>query len=76
VPTKNSWMYRDYVVRAFNQDLPIDRFFLEQLAGDLIDPRVDPSTGRNESLIATMALRRCRRGSHSRGNCQRHRYRQ
>lgn len=57
VPTKNSWMYRDYVVRAFNQDLPIDRFFLEQLAGDLIDPRVDPSTGRNESLIATMALR-------------------
>lgn len=57
VPTKNGWMYRDYVVRAFNQDLPIDRFFLEQLAGDLIEPRVDPSTSRNESRVATMALR-------------------
>lgn len=57
VPTKNSWMYRDYVVRAFNHDLPIDRFFLEQLAGDLIEPRVDSETRRNESLIATMALR-------------------
>jgi hypothetical protein len=28
------WKYRDYVVRAFNDDRPYDRFLLEQLAGD------------------------------------------
>jgi mono/diheme cytochrome c family protein len=28
------WRYRDYVIRAFNDDKPFDRFILEQLAGD------------------------------------------
>ena len=31
---KNAWIYRDYVVRAFNEDIPYDRFITEQLAGD------------------------------------------
>jgi mono/diheme cytochrome c family protein len=31
---KNAWIYRDYVVRAFNEDLPYDRFIQEQIAGD------------------------------------------
>jgi hypothetical protein len=31
---KNAWVFRDYVVRAFNQDTPYDRFVREQLAGD------------------------------------------
>lgn len=31
---KNAWVYRDYVVRAFNEDKPYDRFVFEQLAGD------------------------------------------
>ena len=31
---KNAWIYRDYVVRAFNEDLPYDQFVREQLAGD------------------------------------------
>ena len=30
----NAWRYRDYVIRAFNDDKPYDRFILEQLAGD------------------------------------------
>ncbi|EMI57792.1 DUF1553 domain-containing protein [Rhodopirellula sallentina] len=30
----NMWRYRDYVVRAFNDDKPYDRFVLEQIAGD------------------------------------------
>jgi len=30
----NAWRYRDYVIRAFNDDKPFDRFILEQLAGD------------------------------------------
>ncbi|NUN97556.1 MAG: DUF1553 domain-containing protein [Candidatus Omnitrophica bacterium] len=33
--------YRDYVIRAFNEDLPYDRFLLEQLAADLLDPGPD-----------------------------------
>ena len=31
---KNAWIYRDYVVRAFNEDKPYDQFVCEQLAGD------------------------------------------
>lgn len=31
---KLTWVYRDYVIRAFNEDLPYDRFVREQLAGD------------------------------------------
>ena len=31
---KNAWMYRDYVVDAFNSDKPYDQFIREQIAGD------------------------------------------
>lgn len=41
------WRYRDYVIDAFNQDKPYDRFLLEQLAGDEI---AEPT---RDSLIAT-----------------------
>lgn len=37
------WRYRDYVIRAFNADMPFDRFVLEQLAGDEL-PEVTPET--------------------------------
>ncbi len=32
----NSWHYRDYVIRAFNYDLPYDQFVVEHVAGDLL----------------------------------------
>lgn len=35
-PPRTVWRYRDYVINAFNQDLPFDRFVVEQLAGDLL----------------------------------------
>jgi hypothetical protein len=57
VPAKNAWRYRDYLIRAFNSDLPYPRFVLEQIAGDLMVSRVDPATCLNESLIGPMMLR-------------------
>lgn len=47
----NAWRYRDYVIRSFNADRPYDRFVVEQLAGDELDPD-DP-----EMLIAVGFLR-------------------
>ncbi|MBV8879992.1 MAG: DUF1549 domain-containing protein [Planctomycetaceae bacterium] len=39
----NAWPYRDYVIQAFNEDRPFDRFVREQLAGDLLG--ADTATG-------------------------------
>ena len=50
----DAWRYRDYVIRAFNADVPFDKFLTEHIAGDLLPkPRRDPKTGLNESLLAT-----------------------
>ncbi len=37
-PRPNAWPYRDYVIRAFNEDKPYGRFVLEQVAGDVLFP--------------------------------------
>ena len=47
----HAWRYRDYVVRAFNDDKPYDQFLIEQLAGDLL-PAGEQSS-REECLTAT-----------------------
>jgi hypothetical protein len=46
-----AWRYRDYVIAAFNEDRPFDRFVLEQLAGDLL-PAASQAQ-RDELLTAT-----------------------
>lgn len=57
VPAKNAWRYRDYLTRAFNDDVPFNRLILEQLAGDQLEPRLDPLTRQNEALLGPLALR-------------------
>jgi len=36
LPRPSAWPYRDYVIRAFNTDMPYPRFVFEQLAGDTL----------------------------------------
>lgn len=47
-----AWRYRDYVISAFNKDVPYDRFVLEQLAGDLLPP-TPPDRVNAEGIVAT-----------------------
>ncbi len=50
----NAYRYRDYVIESFNNDLPYNQFAVEHIAGDLLtNPRRDPATGLNESIVAT-----------------------
>jgi len=48
-PYPNAYVYRDWVIQAFNDDMPYDQFVKAQLAGDLLDEQVRykmlPGTG-------------------------------
>lgn len=56
-PVVGAWRYRDYLIRAFNQDVPYNDFVKEQIAGDLVqEPRVDPHTGLEQSHLGTAFL--------------------
>jgi len=37
-PRPNAWRYRDYVIKALNDDKPYDEFLHEQIAGDVLRP--------------------------------------
>ena len=53
-PVSNAWEYRDYLIRAYNQDVPYDLFVKEHLAGDMLEhPRRNPEEGFNESIMGT-----------------------
>jgi hypothetical protein len=52
---REAWRYRDWVVAAFNRDLPYTDFLRYQIAGDLTQPR-DPSRINADGLIATGML--------------------
>ncbi len=54
----NAWRYRDYLIRAFNADVPYDQLVREHVAGDLLaEPRVDEVLKLNESAIGTSHFR-------------------
>jgi len=48
---RNMWKYRDWLIDAFNEDKPYDRFLTEQIAGDLLPDATD------QELIATVFQR-------------------
>ncbi len=47
----HAWRYRDYVIDAFNHDVPFDRFMREQIAGDLLPP----AAGQNVNTAGIVA---------------------
>jgi cytochrome c553 len=51
---RDPWRYRDYLIRAFNADVPYDQLIREQIAGDLLpQPRWNREERFNESRIGT-----------------------
>jgi hypothetical protein len=46
----NAYRYRDWVIQAFNEDMPYDEFTLAQIAGDLLDNRKPRTENRERSL--------------------------
>ncbi len=58
-----AWRYRDYLIRAFNTDVPYDQLVREHIAGDLLpNPRLNVAEGLNESAIGPAHLRMVEHG--------------
>ncbi len=54
-PAKGAHEFRDYLIRAYNDDVGFDRLVREQIAGDLMEPiRIHPEAGTRESMIGPM----------------------
>ncbi|GDY19908.1 hypothetical protein LBMAG56_12530 [Verrucomicrobiota bacterium] len=55
---RDIWRYRDYLIRAFNADVPADQLIREHLAGDLLaHPRRNDAENINESILGLAHLR-------------------
>ncbi|HCN77604.1 MAG TPA: hypothetical protein DIT13_10485 [Verrucomicrobiales bacterium] len=52
----HAWRYRDYVIDAFNNDVPYDRFIAEQLAGDLLPAKSEPERDRLMTATGFLAI--------------------
>ena len=60
-----AWRYRDYLIRAFNNDVRYDQMIREHLAGDLLEkPRTDANSNISESPLGT-AFFALAEGTHS-----------
>lgn len=58
-PIPEAYLYRNYIIDSFNDDVPYDRFLTEQIAGDLLP--ADTSAERHRQTIATGYLAMARR---------------
>ncbi|MFZ4766716.1 MAG: DUF1549 domain-containing protein, partial [Roseimicrobium sp.] len=57
-PIPYAWRYRDYLIRAFNDDVPYPQLVREAIAGDLLaKPRLNTKLGLNESALGIGQLR-------------------
>ena len=65
-----AWRYRDWVIRAFNEDMPLDQFVTEQLAGDELAGPIsgDLTSKQIDLLTATGFLRMAADGTGSGGD--------
>ena len=52
----NAWRYRDYVVKAFNEDKPFDQFLIEQIAGDLLPANEEAITATGFLALGARVL--------------------
>jgi hypothetical protein len=52
----HAWRYRDYVIAAFNDDKPYDRFVKEQIAGDLLPAADEKQSAEGRIATAFLAL--------------------
>jgi hypothetical protein len=61
--TPEAWRYRDYLIRAFNADVPYDQLIREHIAGDLLShPRLNAKEQLNESILGAAHLRMVEHG--------------
>ena len=58
-PIPQAYLYRNYIINSFNEDIPYDQFLIEQLAGDLLP--AETQAERNRQTIATGYLAMARR---------------
>jgi len=52
----HAWRYRDYVIDAFNADIPFDRFITEQIAGDLLPAKDESERARLLTATGFLAI--------------------
>jgi Protein of unknown function (DUF1553)/Protein of unknown function (DUF1549) len=62
-PVPQAWRYRNWVIQAFNEDLPYDEFIREQIAGDLLAAQGPPEK-YSDRVVATGYLTIARRFGH------------
>src|SRR5579863_1252878 len=67
-PIPDAWRYRNWVIDAFNRDLPYDQFVREQVAGDLLHAN-DPADRFAAGIVGTDFLAIARRFDH---DCDKH----
>ncbi len=61
--TPETWRYRDYLIRAFRNDVPYDQLLREHFAGDLLpNPRLNAREQINESILGTALWRMVEHG--------------